>query len=240
MRQGRRVHSETDEDRWAEAQSLLDRTPTESAQQRIRRWRRLMVLLIAGIVLLGLALAAAAAARFDDAPPGASDDGPLWREIAGLVVSFVAVVLLGWAVIVQWRGNRRRMAWRSPLVALTRRQRKELWAQVRDGADVPHARLPLARHLADNLAGQRVLIVLNLGLLLMWTGQLIAAPSSWRLGLVVAYGVITAASVWLVLRRERPARRFLAIRRRATTAQSRRSNPRSSTGALCVSAPTAR
>jgi hypothetical protein len=209
MRQGRRVNSETDEDRWAEAQSLLDRTTTEPAEQRIRRWRRLMVLLIVGIVLLGLAFGVAAVAWFDG-QGGGSDDGPLWREITGLVVSFVATVVLACAVVVQWRGNRRRMAWSSPLVALTRRQRKALWSEVRENGDVLPERLPLARHLAENVAGQRILVVLNCGILLLWTGQLISARSSWRLGLVVVYGAVTAVSLPWILRRERMARRFLA------------------------------
>ena len=150
-----------------------------------------MILLIAGIVVLGVALVAASVAWFDDASVGGSYDGPLWREITGLVVSFLATVVLACAVVVQWRGNRRRMAWRSPLVALTSGQRKALMRDVRENADVPPDRLPLARHVAETVAGQRILIVINLGILLIWTGQLIASPSWWRLGLVVLYGAVT-------------------------------------------------
>ena len=157
-----------------------------------------------------MAFATAALAWFDNAPAGGSDDGPLWREIAGLVVSALAVVVLAGALVVQWRGNRRRMAWSSPLVALTRSQRKELWHQVRDDGDVPPERLPLARHLAESIAGQGVVLVLNLGVVLLWTGQLISAPSLWRLGLVAVYGTLTAASAPWILRKQRRARRFLA------------------------------
>lgn len=210
MRQGRRVNSAPDEDRWAEARSLLDRAPTEPAEQRIRRWQRQMALLIVGIVVLGLAFTAAAVAWFDDADVGGSTDAPPWRETGGLVVSAVAVVVLVWAVVVQWRGNRRRKAWRSPLVPLTRGQRKELWARVRDDDEVPPDRLPLARHLAESVAGQRILLVLGIGIVLMWTGQLIAAPSAWRLGLVVGYAAVNAVGLPWILRNERRARRLLA------------------------------
>jgi len=102
------------------------------------------------------------------------------------------------------------MAWRSPLVALTSGQRKALMHGVRENDDVPPDRLPLARHLAETVAGQRILIVINLGILLIWTGQLIASPSWWRLGLVVLNGAVTAVSAPWILRNERRARRFLA------------------------------
>jgi hypothetical protein len=47
-----------DEARWAEAQSILDRTPTESAERRMRRSRRLMVSIVVVVELVTMALAA--------------------------------------------------------------------------------------------------------------------------------------------------------------------------------------
>src|SRR5688500_18921981 len=109
----------------------------------------------------------------------------------------------------QLRTNRRRSAWRSPLFVLTDKQRKELVRAVRGQATVAPDRLPLARHLASAMLHQRVLAMLYLGLTLLWTGQLIAAPSWWRAVLAGSTVVLFALGVPLVLRQERQARRFL-------------------------------
>jgi hypothetical protein len=200
--------SETDEDRWAEAQSLLDRTPTESAEQRVRRWRRLAILSVVAIAVLSLAVFAVLIAWTDDVPRG-TDDVPLWQEIAGFAVQLIATVVLVRVFVLQWRANRRRMGWRSPLVALTRRQRRELLVQVKRGGSVPPERLPLARHLAETVAGQRVVIVLLLGLLLQAVGRLLASPSRWNMIYVPAFGAVILVSLPFVLRNIRRARRFL-------------------------------
>jgi hypothetical protein len=54
------------------------------------------------------------------------------------------------------------------------------------------------------------MLVTQLALLLLVTGQLISSPSAWRLGTVVVFGLVTAAVSPLVVRNERAARRFLA------------------------------
>ena len=92
-------------------------------------------------------------------------------------------------------------------------QRAAQGARARRARETPTCRrtaLPLARHLAETVAGQRILIVINLGILLIWTGQLIASPSAWRLGLVVLYAAVTRLTCPWILRNERRARRFLA------------------------------
>jgi hypothetical protein len=211
LRQAAPVTTTEDENRWSEAQSILDRTPTESAEQRIARWRRLTMLLVVGFVLVSVALAVAVAAWFgDDVSGRGSDDGPLWRTVTGLVVTLAATVLCVVGVVTQWRANRRRAAWRSPLVALSRTQRKVLTDQVRGRAPVDPAHLPLARHLAETLASQRSVVVTNLALLLLFTGQLITSPSAWRWGTVIVFGLVSLAFLPLILRNERAARRFLA------------------------------
>jgi len=202
--------ADTDEDRWAEAQSLLDGVPTESADRRLPRARRLTLLIVAAVVVVSAALALVALAWFGDGlPDGGSDDGPLWRQVAGLVVSGLAVVVLAVVLVVQWRGNRRRRAWRSPLLVLSRRQRKDLLAQVRGRAEVVPERLPLARHLAETLVDQRIAVALYLGLLLLYSGQLLTLQTSWWTVLGVGYAVAGAVFLPNVVRNARRAQTFL-------------------------------
>ena len=199
-----------DEDRWVEAQSLLDGLPTESAHQRLRRARRLNLLIVAVVVVLSATLGLVALAWFGDGSfDGGSDDGPLWRQIAGLVISGLAVVVLVVVVVVQWRGNRRRRPWRSPLLVLSRRQRKGLLAEVRGRVAVVPEHLPLARYLAETLVDQRVSVALYLGLVLMYCGQVLTLHTSWWTAIAIAYTVLGAAFLPNVVRNARRAGRFL-------------------------------
>ncbi|WP_324276651.1 hypothetical protein [Blastococcus brunescens] len=139
----------SDEDRWSEAQSLLDDLPTESAERRIRRSLRTRVLLVLVVVaLLGGPLGFGVAWLADGSGGGSTPaDVPQWQEIEGLAVAGAGLVVLFVGVVSQFRANRRMAAWRSPLAVLNKNQRNELLAVVRGREPLHRGRLPLARHL---------------------------------------------------------------------------------------------
>jgi hypothetical protein len=172
--------SGTDEARWAEAQSLLDRMPTESAQERLRRWRRLRLLFVLGMAVVGLVVGLVVVLLVDGGMDSAEDE-PLWREIVGLVVLGIATVVIVAGLVVQLRGNRRLHVWRNPLAPLTRAQNKELIAQVRGRREPVAEHLPLARYMAELLVHQRTAMTGQIGLLLLFAGQWIMSPTAWRL-----------------------------------------------------------
>ena len=206
------MDTDTEQARWAEAQSIVDRTPTESAEERIRRSRRLTVLLVLAVsAVTGAGAAALAVWLFgntDALTP--SDAVPTWQAIVGFVLSGVALVVMLATVAVQFRNNRRLGVWRSPLYALTRRQRKELLAQVRGQVPIEAARVPLARHLAEMLMNRRPVVVLNLALAVLFTGQWIALRAWWYPAMA-CFSAVVAVACWLALGRdERRAHRFLA------------------------------
>ena len=210
QRQAAPVSSGDDENRWSDAQSVLDRTPTASPGGQLAHWRRLRTLWVVGVVLGVIGLSVALVARFGSEAAGSAEDGPPWRVVTGLVLTVLATLLCVAGAVAHVRATRRRGAWRSPLVALNRAQRRTLLEQVRGTMPVDPARLPLARHLAENLASQRAVLVTNGALLLLFTGQLISSPSPWRWGMVIVFGLIHLAVTPLILRNERQARRFLA------------------------------
>lgn len=207
---GRDATTGDDEERWAQARSVLDRKPTEPAERRLRRTRRLLLLLVGAAVLVAGGVAAVAVVVLGDtAAVEPSHDVPTWQVVLGFVLSGLALVVMFVAVVAQFRANRRLGAWRNPLSVLTRGQRKELLAQVRGRAPVEAARVPLARYLAEALLSRRAAVVLNLGAAALWTGQWIALRMWWHL---IAGGLVGAAAVifWLTFRRDEVrARRFL-------------------------------
>ncbi|MCF6506504.1 hypothetical protein E9549_03640 [Blastococcus sp. MG754426] len=68
-----------DESRWAEAQSLLERAPTPSAEERLRHWRRVRV---ASVLALGAAAAVLFAGQWVVSPTA-------WRLALVAVLSVV-------------------------------------------------------------------------------------------------------------------------------------------------------
>lgn len=197
-----------DEARWAEARSILDRTPTESADQRLRRGRRRTAFLVASILLVSTAVAAALVLLFRGSVE-ARPHVPTWQVVLGFVIAGAGLVLQLCGLVVAWRTNSRLRAWRSPLLVLTRSQQKELLAQVRGRQPIEPTRVPLARLRAEHLLNQRTLLVSWCGLEISWVGLWIAEQTVWRAVMAVGYGLLLGVS-WLVQQRDvRGARRFL-------------------------------
>ncbi|NEK87195.1 hypothetical protein GCU60_15745 [Blastococcus saxobsidens] len=198
-----------DGERWAEAQRILDGLPSQALEARIRHRVRLSILLGTGLVLLAAGAAFALLAWLGDEPATADDD-PRWRTIAGLVLTAGAFVLVIVGGVTQWRANRRLGGLRTPLMVLDRRQQKLLLDELRGVVPLDQAHVGLVRHLAERQTGQRALLLLQLGLLLMFVAQFIGSPSAWRLAMVLVFGAGFGVLALMVLRNERQARRFLA------------------------------
>ena len=203
--------SDTDEDRWADAQSILDRTPTESAEQRIRRTRRRMLLLLIAVgVGTGAVVGGVTVLVYTGTDAFETSDAvPTWQRSTGLAVSGLAICVLVAACVLIFRTNRRHGGWRSPMTVLNGRQRRELLAQVRGRVPIEAARVPVARYLAELLLSRRSVLVLNAGIALMFVGQSVTSRSWYPLAMAGITAASTAA-LWFAFRRdEEGARRFL-------------------------------
>jgi MFS family permease len=201
--------SQTDEDRWAQAQSLLERRPTEAAEQRLTRWRRNRLLFLSGFTVAGLALGLVVVLLVGGDVGGDDVDPPSWQLVTGLVISGAGCVLALTALVAVLKANRRLRVWGNPLAPLTRRQRKQLVAQVRGRSAAEPDRLPLARHMAELLVHQQLVWVTQLSMLVLWAGNWIADPTWWRLAPVVGFGALALTGGYFVRRDVTRARRFL-------------------------------
>jgi hypothetical protein len=201
--------STDDEARWAEAQSILDRAPTESAAERLRRARRNRWLLVAGLTLVSLGLGVLVALFLLDPSPDAGEGVPTWRLVVGFTISGLALLFMLVALVVQFRALRRTRAWGSPLHVLTRRQRKELLAAVRGRVPVVPERLPLARHLAELLLVQRLALLVQAGMMVNFVGLWIADPEPYRLVVAAVFCISLLVAGLLLQRENRRAKRFL-------------------------------
>ena len=202
------METDADEDRWAEAQYVLDHTPRESpARQRAReRYDRRMV--TAALLLAGVAVGLALVLLAVDPPPDPGDDPPAWRAVTGLSLAGAGLLFMILAPLARPFGSRRGLI--RPLGVLQRRQRKELQDQVRGRAPVVSERLDLARREAEFLLDQRATLVVQTGLLVSFVGMWIADRSLPRTLLTVAMIAVIAVAAVRFRRDERLARRFLA------------------------------
>jgi hypothetical protein len=201
--------SETDEDRWVEAQSLLDSRPSEEAAQRLSRWRRSRLLFMVGLSVAGAALGLVVVLLAGGGGSITDLDPPVWQEVTGVVVSGVGCVLALIGLVAILKANRRLRAWHNPLAPLTRQQRKQLVAQVRGRAPVQPERLPLARYTAELLVNQRLAWVTQFTLLILWAGMWIADPTWWRLAAATAFALLALVGGFFVRRDADRAQHFL-------------------------------
>lgn len=160
-----------------------------------------------GALLLGALIGAIMAARsgrhVDRADPQA------WQVVVAVICVCLAVVAFVWVVVVQIRSGMWGGLGRSPLVALTHRQRKELYAQVRGKRPADPARLPLSRYVARRLLLGEGTIVALAGLMLLWFGRAVVIPDRVHPVRLACLLVLGGVGILLMVRRTRRARRFL-------------------------------
>jgi hypothetical protein len=122
-----------DEVRWAQAMSVLDRAPSPTAQQRLRRYRVLRWAFVAGVVLVTAAVVLLVVVVLIDRRGPDVDPSP-WRETTGLVLTVVGLVVIVAGGVIGWRAGVWRGVWSQPSAVLSRTQRRALLAQVRGRA----------------------------------------------------------------------------------------------------------
>ena len=200
----------TDEERWAQAEEILRNGPGPDARRRMRQRKILFWSLLGGSLLLGFVVAFVVALLVGPHHHRHADR-PLWQAIAEVGFGVAGIVVIGIALWVMWRSGRLRNPWQSPQSVLTWRQRRELSRQVLGKAAVDPARLPLARDLAERAAlGYRNLLLIFLGVLLTYAGQLFSGRTGWHLWLPLASIALWLIAMPLALRNSRRMQRFLA------------------------------
>ena len=207
----------TDEQRWADAESILDGGPSEFAVQELRRRRRRMRILLwssLGFVLLAVVVSVVLIAVLGQHSHHAPTHRrvPVWQEITGLAVNGIGLVVLVVGLVGYVRSGAWRDAWRSPALVLTRAQRRELSKQIRGRSPVDPDHVRVARHVGGFAVDPRVrryFAFLLTGVVLQFVGQVITTPSTGRViytaVALVAYAVL--AMFWVG--RQRQLRAFL-------------------------------
>lgn len=194
----------TDEDRWDQALSILDGSPSEEARRRLRRAQRLNLLAVAAVVVIVLGIVAAFVWSGDGAQ-SESADPPAWRSLTGLLVMLAGIVVAFPAVRRQFRQASWRDGWRTPLLVLRLGQRRHLAREVLGRVPFDPAHVPLGRHLATMFVRQSVEPRLALGVLLVVAGQFVIS-ASWFWAVVAA---LMVAGRPLMVRRNRRAQAYL-------------------------------
>lgn len=199
-----------DETRWADAESLLGDAPTESAERRLRRWEVHQMVIVIGAVVLGVAVFIGLGVVFQSSPGERSAHVRGWQEVTGLVLMGIGLVVLIAALVVTTRSRRRVPMWRSPLMVLTRAQRKNLLEQVRGRTPLDPRRIRLARLLALQQVVQSRALLTPLGLGIGFLGQWVLEQNGYQAAFAVVLLLLLAAVAPLRLNRALAARRFLA------------------------------
>jgi membrane protein YdbS with pleckstrin-like domain len=199
-----------DDERWAQAESILADRPTDDARRRQQRRRTLLWVLVVAITVLALGLGALLVVLFGNSGALDSTEPPTWQTVLGLVVTTTGLVVDVAGLVILVRSGRWGQAWRAPTAVLSRRQQRYLLAQIRGRRPVDTARLPLTRDLGERLADQRGTAVLVLGILLINVGNTLIAPSAFRFWLMAALVVVYAVGAVLAIRQVHRMRRFLA------------------------------
>lgn len=203
------------ERRMAEAMTILETGGDANAQRRART-RRLVIVTVVVVLTVISATIGVLLARHTHGHPGQRhhrEQVALWHKVTGLTMSTagLTVNLVG---LVRWRRSGRwATAWRTPLLALTGRQRRDLLRQVRGQVPLDPDRLPfltdLARRLRDNYQGPfgpQMLIMAGAGLVL--AGNAVRIP--WLLFFLVPYMALYPAAVTTARRDSRRASTFLS------------------------------
>jgi FtsH-binding integral membrane protein len=200
--------------RWSEAEAVLQGDPNPELRDRIRRRRtRIRTLSLAGFGVLclgslavGAALGLHAKATGHDhprpSPSTAQADTGLALSLLGALIVIVGVVAIVRAG--EW-GSR----WKTPTAMLNRTQKRDLRRQATGLAPADPARLPLSRHLARRVIVSRWILLFFAGLSLSAVGSAVGSPRVWRFGYAALVVLAMGYAAFAVERDVRRARRFL-------------------------------
>lgn len=196
--------------RWLDAQSVLHRQPTSEARARQRRSRNVRILLIIAVPIIAIGLGSLWNLSGHRLPPaGTFAPGPILRAIGWVLVAMGPVLwIIGLVGMI--RARQFRAAWRSPLINLTRKDRKLLTTMIRHDQDAPPEQEQLAVYLANRMARQYPFLLLFGGLVAMDSGQGFIQDDPFLVWTTPVLLVLFAAAAVLVVRDVRRASRWLA------------------------------
>lgn len=199
-----------DGEQWGQAQAVLDRAPAPAAEEKFRKGRRLVLLIVGGSLVLGAGLGVLLGVLLiHHAGTRSHLDVPVWRTAVGLALALAALVAETWQLRELRRSRQFRPGWRGPLVVLTRQQRKELLAEVRGQRPADPEHLPLARYLAQRLSAQAHVLGVYGCAVVLFLGIWIATGLTALLIVIALWVVLIAVTGPLLARQVRQARRFL-------------------------------
>lgn len=196
--------------RWLDAQSVLHRQPTPAAQSRQRRSRRIRILLVIALPIIATGLGLMWDLSGHRGPlAGTFNPGPTLRAMGWVLVAAGPVL---WIIGLIWmiRARQFRLAWRSPLVNLTRKDRKQLVTLIRHDQDPPQGQEQLAAYVANRMAGQYPLLVFFGGFVAQASGPGFIQNDRLLVWSTPVLLVLFAIVAVLVARDVRTASRWLA------------------------------
>lgn len=156
-----------------EQQWLAARFPERSPADTLRRAQfRRAALVIAVIVVAGLIGGVAGAGVFGS-DPGPGHDPPAWRQVMGLALIFAGVVVEFVGIARLAKRGLTRANWRSPLLALSIRERRRILRQMRGSIPQVAEDAPLVRGHAQRIARQQPLLLVWGGLVVLQSGQML-------------------------------------------------------------------
>lgn len=199
-----------EEERWAQAESILRGTPTPDAVLALRRYRRsiwrIVAVCIGIVVAAGVSIPLMIGRRHHVA---VHHEVPVAQAITGLVVAALGLIVVVIGFVVLMRSRDWGAEYRAPALVLNRRQRRALMQQIRGRAPVDSRHLALARDVAGRFSRLRGYQTLLAGGVLIGVAQVILSPDLWRLvsPMVMVVGLTGA----LIFQRRiiREAHRFL-------------------------------
>jgi hypothetical protein len=199
-----------DAQRWADAEALVNGTPT--TPDGPRGWRspsRRLTLYLALTAAAALAIGVLVVVVFGGRTAGADrHDVAGWRQVAGLIL---IVVGIGFEVVTFVRARRTRAwNWSSPTAVLSWRQRRRVGRQLRGKAPVLEDELVVLRAAAEFIGVQsRNTQPLVLGLVIMNVGQVVQSTSAFVTATSVVVLVVFAWVAVLLPRSVRQMGAFL-------------------------------
>lgn len=200
---------DTEADRWHLAEQIGNGQAQDEVRRIFRRRMQFVVTLI-GVLVVAAVIAGLAAAGHHSANRNHHHPIALWRTIlAGLLlIGGLAVEVWG---LLRYRRSRLSVSNRtSPLLALRRREARQVLRQVQGRRPLEPGHVAVARNVAQRLVRQHQLQYLYLGLVAILLGNAVQSTSVSRLGLAVALILLYVGLYAWLSRLVRRATQFLA------------------------------
>ncbi len=151
-----------------------------------------------GVPAIAVGLAALLGA-FGHWPPSTTGlEQQLAVQIVGWVLAAAGILAAVSGLVWMIRAGQFKLAWKSPLVNLSRRDRKQLISLIRRGEVAPPGREDLARYLATQMHHQYPWLLLFAGVVMIDSGNALINGDAfllWSLPILLALFVVAVAAI---------------------------------------------